>query len=98
MNTPNPSDKPESLGLAARVERSAERPRSATPASDMSSQNSPIRELLDAVEELRRHAMYPHPDCSDEKKMAFINACSRLDAAIAALPLAGLANKTDGIL
>ena len=54
-------------------------------------------ELLNAIAEFRRHAMYPanvygnHASgfvelCSDEKKMAFIHANERLDKAIAALP------------
>lgn len=41
-------------------------------------------ELIEAIIEFRRHAMYPYPDCSDEKKMAFINADKRLSVAIKA--------------
>ena len=41
-----------------------------------------LRELLKAIEEFRKHAMYPYPDCSDEKKIAFIKASEQLDAAV----------------
>lgn len=38
--------------------------------------------LRDAIVEFRSHAMYPFPDCSTEKKLAFIAASKRLDAAL----------------
>ena len=38
-------------------------------------------ELIEAAKEFLKHAFYPHPDCSEGKKMKFIHAGERLKKA-----------------
>lgn len=52
---------------------------------ELIAENNTLNALVQSYREMARHAHYPHPDCSDEKKMLFINASKKVDEFEAAL-------------